>query len=262
MRQYTAQGSNPCDRVPMIRIGRKRPAYCSPEEFEAIYGRASDSLWRALLSLLYTTGLRLREALNLTWADVDFGAGQVHVTRKSAKGYVQVWTPKDHEMRSIPLPKLAVDLLAAWQSVAPVGCPYAFMDSGRWAYYRQRVDAGQWISGVDLVNNLLRRFKTLCKRSGVGPFTIHDLRRSCITNWAGHLPIHVVQQLAGHSDIKTTQQFYLSVQPEDLSKAQRVGDSVLAHLPPVADATDPKLTHSAKKRYFPRRNVLAPSVDD
>ncbi|MFC1737588.1 hypothetical protein ACFL1G_00880 [Planctomycetota bacterium] len=41
---------------------------------------------------------------------------------------------------------------------------------------------------------------------------MQDFRRSCITNWVRELPIHVVQKLAGHSDIKTTRLYYLSVE--------------------------------------------------
>ncbi|MGB2755698.1 MAG: site-specific integrase [Phycisphaerae bacterium] len=58
-------------------------------------------------------------------------------------------------------------------------------------------------------------------------FTFHDLRRTCITNWAKHLPVHVVRKLAGHSDIKTTQRYYLSVQEDDLEKARVVQSEVL-----------------------------------
>jgi integrase len=153
---------------------------------------------------LYSSGLRLRGATNLTWADVDFQAGRVHVARKDASGWVQPWQPKDHEARSVPLPHQATALLATWQSQAPERCPYMFMDHARWAYYRRRVCQERWRTGQGLVNNLLRRFKTICRRAGVAPYTIHDLRRSCITNWAQHLPVHVVQQLAGHSDMTTT----------------------------------------------------------
>ena len=103
-----------------------------------------------------------------------------------------------------------------------------------------------------LVNNVLRRFKTICRRAGVGPFTIHDFRRSCITNWAKELPIHVVQQLAGHSDIKTTKQFYLSVQPEDVAKAKSLQATIVRRIP-RADLTDPLVTHSGKKPCFPGR---------
>jgi len=90
----------------------------------------------------------------------------------------------------------------------------------------------------------------------VGPYTIHDLRRSCITNWAQHLPIHVVQQLAGHSDIKTTQQFYLSVRPEDVAKAQKLQAALLGEIP-EARPTDQLLTKSAHVRCFPKRKVFS-----
>jgi len=85
--------------------------------------------------------------------------------------------------------------------------------------------------------------------------TVHDLRRSCITNWARELPIHVVQKLAGHSDIRTTQKYYLSIQAEDIRKAQRVQAKVLGKIP-TNDLTDPKLTHSGQKRAFPGRKAF------
>lgn len=136
-------------------------------------------------------------------------------------------------------------------------CPYVFMEGLRWDLYRQRLSEGAWRPGQDLVNNQLRRFKTLCQQAGVGPFSIHDLRRSCITNWAQRLPIHVVQQLAGHSDIQTTEIYYISVQAEDLAKARRVQSELIGRV--LEDiGTDPLLTHfgskgnrSSIKRCFP-----------
>ena len=56
---------------------------------------------------------------------------------------------------------------------------------------------------------------------------IHDLRRSAITNWAQHLPIQVVQQLAGHSNITTTRKYYLAVRPEDMDSANRITNEIL-----------------------------------
>ena len=121
----------------------------------------------------------------------------LHVTRREADGFVQEWSPKDHELREIPLPDQALNALAALQAQAPEGCPYVFMDKDRWEHYRAAVLTKTWKLGRSLLNNVLRWFKTLCKRAGVGKFTIHELRRSCITNWAKKLPIHVTQQYAG-----------------------------------------------------------------
>jgi integrase len=134
------------------------------------------------------------------------------------------------------------------------------MEEGRWRHYRDRASEGRWKAGQDLVNNMLRRFKTICRRAGVGQFTIHDLRRSCITNWARELPIRVVQQLAGHSDIKTTQQFYLSVQPRDVTKAQAVQQSLLGKLP-AGEPTDQEMTNSARKRAFSGRRLWKPKSE-
>jgi integrase len=181
---------------------------------------------------------------------LDFAQGQLHVTRKDSEGFAQEWQPKDHEIRTIPLPEQAVNILANWQSAAPENCPYVFMEKGRWDYYRQQLADKKWRTGQDLVNNLLRRFKTLCRHAGVGPYTIHDLRRSCITNWAKVLPIHVVQKLAGHSDIKTTQMYYLSIQAEDIKKAKQAQSRVLGKIP-TSTLTDQKLTNSGNKRCFP-----------
>ncbi len=201
---------------------------------------------------IYTTGLRLREVINLTWQDIDFESNQLYVTRKKATGFVQAWTPKDHQMRMIPLAAQAVNLVAAWQSVAPEGCPYVFMERSRWHYYRSRVDAGRWRAGTDLVNNPLRCFKTICRQAGVGIYSFRDIRCSCITNWARQLPIYVVQQLAGHSDMRTTQRYYLLVQPEDLDKARDVQSQLLGPIP-QADLMAPKVTFSHQRRLFPDR---------
>ena len=77
------------------------------------------------------------------------------------------------------------------------------------------------------------------------------MRRSCITNWAGQLPIHVVQQLAGHSDIRTTQKYYLLVQPQDLEMARAIQASLLGPVP-KEDIDHPIVTYSRRKRRFPK----------
>ncbi len=249
-RGYIAKEDNPCNAISMIKITPKRPQYCCTKEFFSIYKLAPDTYWKTLLTTVYTTGVRLRELLNLTWADIDFQEEQLHVTRKSKTDWIQPWQPKDHELRTVPLPEQAVSLLAAWQSISPENCPYVFIVQERWDYYRKMVREKKWREGQDLVNNVLRRFKTLCRKVGLPKYSIHDLYLSCITNWAKHLPIHVVQQLAGHSDIRTTQKYYLSVQEEDIKKAQQVQASLLGEIP-ASDLTDPKVTHSGQIRAFP-----------
>jgi integrase len=251
-RGYLLKDGNPCDGIVLAKVGEKKPAYLSPEKFELVYKQAVDVRDRAKLVVFYTTGLRREELHNLVWDDVDFDRQIVHVAQHLANGYIQGWTPKDHERREIPIPQHAIDLLLELRKSAPADCPYIFMDEERWNYYRDCVDRGEWTETQDLVNNVLRKFKTLVKRAGLALCTLHDLRRSCITNWARKMSIHVTQQLAGHADINTTRRFYLSVQEDDLKTAREAQQSLVTGLIGLP-ATDPKLTHSGQKRSFTKR---------
>jgi len=75
---------------------------------------------------------------------------------------------------------------------------------------------------------LRKNFNAIRCRVDVAKCTLHDLRRSAITNWASQLPIQVVQQLTGHSDIATTRKYYLAVRSEDMVSANKVLNSILA----------------------------------
>jgi integrase len=75
--------------------------------------------------------------------------------------------------------------------------------------------------------NIWRDFQAIRKSAGVPKRTLHNLRKSYCTNRAGALPMHVVQELAGHSDIRTTRRHCLQVRPELVEAAHRAVDEVL-----------------------------------
>lgn len=262
-RGYLARGHNPCVGVTLLKVGEKRPPCMSPAKFELLYGEARRLIDRAMLVVLYVTGIRRGEASHLLWDDVDFERSIVHVARHGAGRYVQKWTPKDHERREVPLPAKAVELLRSWKEQAPADCPYVFMDAARWEAYRDCVDRREWPADRELVNNLLRKFETMVRRAGIGTYTLHDLRRSCITNWARKgLPIHVAQKLAGHAEIKTTQKFYLSVQDEDLEAARSAQQEIVGGLKSVEPrgATDHLLTILPKNPGCLKRKLFTPGT--
>ena len=151
------------------------------------------------------------------------------------------WEPKDHELRQIPLGDELVKLLATLQADAPENVPYVFLMRERYTTVMKQLKEGKWHAGRDLINNVLRDFKLIYRRAGVAACTIHDFRRSCITNWARQLPAHVVRKLAGHSSLETTMRYYLSVQDGDLDQARGIGDGVLGSGP-----TDQILTNSGQ----------------
>ncbi len=240
-RGYLSSGGNPFGSIRQRKQSAKAIRYVTSTEFRAVYGVLTTVWWRTLLSLAYTTAARLNELMNLTWSDVDFEKNRIRIVPKDARDGLAAWEPKDHEGRVLPAPDSVMSLLAALQQAAVEGCPYVFVVGARWEHIQAARRDGRWKDEQALVNNLNRRLATRRKKAGVAKFTYHDLRRSCITNWAHHLPAHVVQKLAGHSDIKTTQKYYLAVRSDDLELARSVQERLLCD-----GATDQELTNSAQ----------------
>ncbi|MGE0482313.1 MAG: tyrosine-type recombinase/integrase [Phycisphaerae bacterium] len=77
-------------------------------------------------------------------------------------------------------------------------------------------------------NNSWRDFNAIRKRAGLPACSMHDLRKSFCTNLARSMPMHVVQELAGHSDIRTTRRFYLKLEPELMDAARLAVERALA----------------------------------
>ena len=229
-RGYLAEGNNPFAKIKQRKISLKPPRYVSITEFSEVFNRAEGLWWKTFLALAYTSGGRKDELLNLMWADIDFEQLEVSFAHKDATESVLEWEPKDHESRVIPIPTQTVQLLANLQAASGEKSLYVFIGEDRLSHIVMRRDAGTWKPDADLVNNVLRQLKLLCRQVGVAEFTLHDLRRSCITNWAQKLPIQTVQQLAGHSKIETTRKYYLSVQKSDLTAARKLQSKLMASL--------------------------------
>jgi integrase len=188
---------------------------------------ATDKLWwRALVAVAYGSGLRRREMLNLTWMDVDFEEQQIRVEPKNSTARTIEWEPKDHEQRVVPMSDDATQLLADLQAESKVGFPYIFITPRRFALIKKREATGHWHARSEEINNLSRDFDVIQRRANVRRCTLHDLRRSAITNWAQKLPIQVVQQLPGHSNINTTRKYYIAVRPEDIALANEIVSSI------------------------------------
>jgi len=124
----------------------------------------------------------------------------------------------------------ATQLLADLQVDSIEGHAYVFVLPKRFTRIKQREKAGKWNSRCEILNNACRDFDVIRRRSGIAHCTLHDLRRSAITNWAQHMPIQVVQQFAGHSDITTTRTYYLAVRSEDIKSASTVMNQILEGL--------------------------------
>jgi integrase len=123
---------------PKGSAGKKATAWLWPEQAEAIFAQAEkiDTEFAALLIVLCYTGLRLSEALRLTWNDV-----------RLQDGYAYIGDTKNGEPRAVFLPPVSVAALAGICQAGAGDRVFRFAKSGH-LYSLLRVAAIK--AGVDL----------------------------------------------------------------------------------------------------------------
>ena len=207
---------NPFHEMRQEKTGERPWHYISPAEYRRLIETSRSPRWQGMITLGYCCGLRLGEVLNLTWADVDFERSTVRVVRKDASERRAPWTPKDKDTRIVPLPDQAVGVLVELQLAATDGQEYVFVN-GRGPETGDRLRR----------NIVWRDFQTIREKAGVLTCSFHDLRKSYCTNPASAAPLHVVQELAGHADIRTTRKHYVKVRDEQIDLARRALEEVM-----------------------------------
>ena len=104
--------------------------------------------------------------------------------------------------------------------------------------------------------NVWRDFQMLFKRAGVTPYEkpFHSLRKTCITDWAGKFPAHVVKEWAGHADIRTTLKYYLKVSESEYDRAA----GLTSEAKPSDAEMDVQATTTEEERKTPPTELPAP----
>ena len=167
------------------RVKRKLPEVLDADEMTALVeipGDDAESVRdRALIELLYSSGLRVSEFCSVRWRDLDAVGGLLRVTGKGSK------------TRIVPVGAKALEALASLRA----------LDGPDDADPLVRGRGGKPLSP----NGVRARLKKRAKEQGVWKRIYpHLLRHSC----ASHLlessgDLRAVQELLGHADIGTTQ---------------------------------------------------------
>lgn len=187
IRENLAQ-QNPFMGIAAPRSGKRLPKALSTDQASRLMEVDGDGFLpvrdRAMLELLYSSGLRLAELVSLDVADVDLRDEVVRVTGKGAK------------TRVVPVGRYARDALRSWL-VARAGA----VASGEQALFIGRNGRRLGARSVQL------RLGFWARRLQVGmPVHPHMLRHS----FASHLlessgDLRAIQELLGHANISTTQ---------------------------------------------------------
>jgi integrase/recombinase XerC len=187
MRDHGLTG-NPCAGLRAPKSPKSLPQALSPDEAARLVDLPADTTEairdKAMFELLYSSGLRLAELVNLDPAQLDLNAGEVRVTGKGNK------------TRIVPLGRFAIGALQAWLAVRD-----QLARTGEVALFvGQR---GQRIS-PRVVQLRLRQWGV---RQGIASNVHpHLLRHSFATHvLQSSGDLRAVQEMLGHASISTTQ---------------------------------------------------------
>ena len=194
---------DPTAEIAMPKIGRSLPKSLAEEEVEALLGapQVGDPLGnrdRTMLEVLYATGLRVSELVNLKHSQLNVNQGVIRVVGKG------------NRERLIPLGEEALRWLNEF-----AGGPRAEILLERQSDYLFPTRRGERMTRQAFWH-IIKRY---AKKAGVSKeLSPHTLRHAFATHLLNHgADLRVVQMLLGHSDLSTTQ-IYTHVARESMKE--------------------------------------------
>ncbi len=183
--------ADPSERIDLPKTWRRLPAVLSPAEIEALLGAPSpdEALgWRdrALLEVLYGTGVRVSELVGMAVSDVWHDEGLVRVMGKGGKE------------RLVPIGRRALGAVSIYVREIRTG-----LDRGESKNQLFLNARGRPLSRVGAWGIVKRSAERANLEKHVTP---HTLRHSFATHLLeGGADLRAVQEMLGHADLSTTQ---------------------------------------------------------
>jgi integrase/recombinase XerD len=155
---------------------------------------------RAMLEVLYSSGVRANELLGLNIDDLDF------------KHHTMVVTGKGNKQRAVPVGKTALKYLEIYTVAIR---PYLLKEKGEKALFLN--PRGKRFH----YRSLTRCICAYAKRTGLDNVTPHTFRRSCTTELIrGGANMYHVKELLGHESLETLKH-YAKLTINDLKKTHQ-----------------------------------------
>lgn len=179
---------------------KKLPIVLSVEEIQGMFNACDNLKHRVILGLLYSCGLRVSELINLKWEDIDRSRMIINIIQAKGK--------KDRQVGlNDKLIQLLKDYWLKYQSVT-----YVLNGQSSLTYSERSV--GEVV-------------KQLAVKAGIKKRVYSHLIRHCSFThlMESGVDISLIQKLAGHSNVKTTQ-IYCHISHNLISKIQSPLNSI------------------------------------
>lgn len=179
---------DPAEDLVAPQKGVYLPRFLNQTEIEMLLSTPDTSEFeglrmRAVLELMYASGLRVSELINLKIRDIDVDSGILTCTGKGSK------------TRRVPIGSSAVEWLKTWlttrRTVEDIEIDTLFVTQAGKPLTRQAIHS---------------EIAKIARKNGLEGVSPHTLRHSFATHLVqNNADIRSVQQMLGHADISTTQ---------------------------------------------------------
>lgn len=195
---------NPAAGIATPKKEKRLPSFLNPEEINQLLEAPAKNCWeekrdKAILEMLYSSGLRVSELVGLNHDDLDFFGGLVRVRGKGKKE------------RIVPVGQVALNGLRAYLDAKS---PKEVANAIKKPLFISRI-------GTRLTDRSIRRMiLKYVKRTGMGKeISPHTFRHSFATHMLDRgADLRSVQELLGHANLSTTQ-IYTHVTTQRLKDA-------------------------------------------
>lgn len=178
-------------RIPRLRYDKHLPSYLTKEEIKRLLGSITYLKHKAILTTIYSGGLRVSEVVNLRIADI-----------MSKEMKIRIRNGKRNKERYTLLSQKNLELLREYW----IKFGYKNYQPDDYLFISRQTKKPMKVRGIQLVMD-----KSIKKAGITRNATVHTLRHSFATHLMNDgVDLRTIQALLGHSNIKTTS-IYLHV---------------------------------------------------
>lgn len=226
--------TNPADKVELPKKQKHIANYYTQDELNTLLKHSKGHLLETVIRLAVWFGLRRGEIIGMRWSSIDFENKTISVTGtikdRGGKGtevgklYFEPTAKNSSSLRSFPLSDSMITYLQQVKDSQDKRKNTIKLYNHNWDDFVCVKNNGDLIS-LDSVSYAFPKF---CKKCGLKPIKLHELRHSNITVLLEKgASMKELQEWAGHSSYNTTANIYSHIQTESKSKLTNIIENVL-----------------------------------